>query len=208
MFDILFSAESLGSSSASEPRLCTRRGTLKGGTRARLRLPSEDRGEAGQGEASKRLARIKVGSKKTFKFRKTRRRDLENGSSPVSPTIVEQSPPLPTATATTQTPTSLMTTAEAATTATASKQSTTSLASKTFGPLKPVSLTATVIKRAKQKHKKLSQKPRACAVDIVVDDDSLSSLGTSSTMGYRDSFGDNDDGCFHLLERSVEKTGG
>ena len=53
------------------------------------------------------------------------------------------------------------------------------------------------------KHKKLSAKPRACAVDIVVDDDSLSSLGTSSTMGYRDSFGDNDDGCFHLLERSV-----
>ena len=201
-------AESLCSSSASEPRLCTRRGTLKGGTRARLRLPSEDRGETGLGEASKRLARIKAGSKKTFKFRKTRRRDLgvENGSSLVSPggTIVEQSPPLPTATATTQTPTSLMTTAEAATTATASKQSTTSLASKTFGPLKPVSLTATVIKRAKQKHKKLSQKPRACAVDIVVDDDSLSSLGTSSTMGYRDSFGDNDDGCFHLLERSVD----
>ena len=72
----------------------------------------------------------------------------------VSPegTIVEQSPPLPTATATTQTPTSMMTTAEAATAATTvAKQSTTSLASKTFGPLKPVSLTATVIKRAKQK---------------------------------------------------------
>ena len=51
------------------------------------------------------------------------------------------------------------------------------------------------------KHKKLSQNPRACAVDIVADDDSLSSLGTSSTVGYRDSFGDNDDGCFHLLER-------
>ena len=112
-----------------------------------------------QGEASKRLARIKAGSKKTFKFRKTRRRDHlgggENGQMGlVSPegTIVEQSPPLPTATATTQTPTSMMTTAEAATAATAAaKQSTTSLASKTFGPLKPVSLTATVIKRAKQK---------------------------------------------------------
>ena len=98
---------------------------------------------------------MKAGSKKTFKFRKTRRRDLggENGTSLVSPegTIVEQSPPLPTATATTQTPTSFMTTAEATATTTTTKQSTTSLASKTFGPLKPVSLTATVIKRAKQK---------------------------------------------------------
>ena len=63
-----------------------------------------------------------------------------------------------------------------------------------------VSLTATVIKRAKQRQKKLSQKPR---VDVVVDDDSISSMGTSSTKGYRDSFGDNDDGCFHLLERCV-----
>ena len=101
---------------------------------------------------------MKVQSRKTFKFRKTRRRELggENGISLVSPegTIVEQSPPLPTATATTQTPTSLMTTAEA--TATTTKQSTTSLASKTFGPLKPVSLTATVIKRAKQKVSLLS----------------------------------------------------
>ena len=34
-----------------------------------------------------------------------------------------------------------------------------------------------------------------------LDDDSISSTRTSSTVGYRDSFGDNDDGCFHLLER-------
>ena len=34
------------------------------------------------------------------------------------------------------------------------------------------------------------------------DDDSISSARTSSTVGYRDSFGENDDGCFHLLERS------
>ena len=36
---------------------------------------------------------------------------------------------------------------------------------------------------------------------LFADDDSISSARTSSTVGYRDSFGENDDGCFHLLER-------
>merc|ERR1711976_332699 len=48
--------------------------------------------------------------------------------------------------------------------------------------------------------KKLSQR-NGPGLEIVIDDDSISSTRTSSTVGYRDSFGDNDDGCFHLLER-------
>ena len=56
-----------------------------------------------------------------------------------------------------------------------------------------------MIRRAKQR-KKLSQRNGA-GLEIVIDDDSISSTRTSSTVGYRDSFGDNDDGCFHLLER-------
>ena len=54
---------------------------------------------------------MKAQSKKTFKFRKTRGRrgEAEEGAgagvATIEGTIVEQSPPLPTATATTQTPT-------------------------------------------------------------------------------------------------------
>ena len=60
---------------------------------------------------------------------------------------------------------------------------------------KPASMTATVLRRARQR-----KKPSP-PVDITIDDDSISSARTSSTVGYRDSFGENDDGCFHLLER-------
>jgi hypothetical protein len=60
---------------------------------------------------------------------------------------------------------------------------------------KPSSMTATVLKRARQR-----KKPSP-PLDIAIDDDSISSACTSSTVGYRDSFGENDDGCFHLLER-------
>ena len=60
---------------------------------------------------------------------------------------------------------------------------------------KPPSMTATVLKRARQR-----KKPSP-PLDIAIDDDSISSARTSSTVGYRDIFGENDDGCFHLLER-------
>ena len=60
---------------------------------------------------------------------------------------------------------------------------------------KPASMTATVLRRARQR-----KKPSP-PIDIAIDDDSISSARTSSTVGYRDSFGENDDGCFHLLER-------
>ena len=60
---------------------------------------------------------------------------------------------------------------------------------------KPPSMTATVLRRARQR-----KKPSP-PVDITIDDDSISSARTSSTVGYRDSFGENDDSCFHLLER-------
>ena len=56
-------------------------------------------------------------------------------------------------------------------------------------------MTANVLRRARQR-----KKPSP-PVEITIDDDSISSARTSSTVGYRDSFGENDDGCFHLLER-------
>ena len=142
---------------------------------------------------------MKAQSKKTFKFRKTRGRRGEaeegagEGVATIEGTIVEQSPPLPTATATTQTPTTPS--APAPPPQQQQKQPAPG-ASKLSGSLKPVSLTATVIRRAKQRQKRKSH-----GVEIVIDDDSISSTRTSSTVGYRDSFGENDDGCFHLLER-------
>merc|ERR1719245_16107 len=80
--------------------------------------------------------------------------------------------------------------------------SSTTSTSKSSG-LKPASLTATVIRRAKQRKKSAHSK---ASVEIFIDDDSISSTRTSSTMGYRDSFGENDDGCFHLLERYDDST--
>ena len=140
---------------------------------------------------------MKAQSKKTFKFRKTRGRRGEAeegvgaGVATIEGTIVEQSPPLPTSTATTQTPTTPTPPAPPQ-----QQKQPAAGASKLSGPLKPVSLTATVIRRAKQRQKRKSH-----GVEIVIDDDSISSTRTSSTVGYRDSFGENDDGCFHLLER-------
>ena len=171
-----------------------RKGTISRGVgRTKIQITGEDGSVL---DTSKRLQRMKAQSKKTFKFRKTRRRGGTEERSPgegksVQGTIVEQYPPLPTATTATQTSTTTTVgSAAAATTAT--------VKAKNSSVLKPVSLTATVIRRAKQR-KKLGQKP---GVEIVIDDDdSISSTRTSSTVGYRDSFGDNDDGCFHLLER-------
>ena len=171
-----------------------RKGTISRGVgRTKIQITGEDGNTI---DTNKRLQRMKAQSKKTFKFRKTRRRGESEEKSPgegkssVQGTIVEQSPPLPTATTATQTQTT--------TTLGAAAPPTTTVKPKNSSVLKPVSLTATVIRRAKQR-KKLGQKP---GVEIVIDDDdSISSTRTSSTVGYRDSFGDNDDGCFHLLER-------
>jgi len=58
---------------------------------------------------------------------------------------------------------------------------------------KPISVTSAVIRRQNKNHPP--------AHDICVDEDSISSTRTSSTVGYRDSFGENDDSCFDLLER-------
>ena len=172
-----------------------RKGTISRGVgRTKIQITGEDGSVL---DTSKRLQRMKAQSKKTFKFRKTRRRGGTEERSPgegksVQGTIVEQSPPLPTATTATQTSTTTTVGSAAATATTATVKA------KNSSVLKPVSLTATVIRRAKQR-KKLGQKP---GVEIVIDDDdSISSTRTSSTVGYRDSFGDNDDGCFHLLER-------
>ena len=138
-------------------------------------------GEDTEKPANKRLRKMKAQSKRTFKFRKTRRRDIgeenqdqENGGVTSSPVR------------------------ECATTSTNTVSTVTPSTSKSSG-IRPASLTATVIRRAKQR-KKSSHNHKA-AVEILIDDDSISSNRTSSTVGYRDSFGENDDGCFHLLER-------
>ena len=171
-----------GPSSTSEPKLY-RKGTVgRAGSRPRSRNQQENGRDPEILETSRKLQRMKAQSKKTFKFRKTRRRDGHDSSPTVATiesAIEEQSPSPPTATTMTQTPTS------------------SSVVAKASSSLRPVSLTATVIRRAKQR-KKMNKNP---GVEIVIDDDSISSARTSSTVGYRDSFGDNDDGCFHLLER-------
>lgn len=170
-----------GPSSTSEPKLF-RKGTIgRAGARSKVhQQDGDDANDKTTEEPNRKLQRMKAQSKKTFKFRKTRRREANDPSPTVATiegTIEEQSPPPPMATTMTQT-------------------CTTSTMPKTSSSLKPVSLTATVIRRAKQRRK--SKNP---VVEIVIDDDSISSTRTSSTVGYRDSFGDNDDGCFHLLER-------
>ena len=124
---------------------------------------------------------MKAQSKRTFKFRKTRRRDVDQESQDQENGGVTSSP-----------------VRECATTSTNTVSTVTPSTSKSSG-IRPASLTATVIRRAKQR-KKSSHNHKA-AVEILIDDDSISSNRTSSTVGYRDSFGENDDGCFHLLER-------
>lgn len=138
-------------------------------------------GEDTEKPANKRLRKMKAQSKRTFKFRKTRRRDVDQESQDQENGGVTSSP-----------------VRECATTSTNTVSTVTPSTSKSSG-IRPASLTATVIRRAKQR-KKSSHNHKA-AVEILIDDDSISSNRTSSTVGYRDSFGDNDDGCFHLLER-------
>lgn len=138
-------------------------------------------GEDTEKPANKRLRKMKAQSKRTFKFRKTRRRDVDQESQDQENGGVTSSP-----------------VRECATTSTNTVSTVTPSTSKSSG-IRPASLTATVIRRAKQR-KKSSHNHKA-AVEILIDDDSISSNRTSSTVGYRDSFGENDDGCFHLLER-------
>ena len=138
-------------------------------------------GEDTEKPANKRLRKMKAQSKRTFKFRKTRRRDVDQEGQDQENGGVTSSP-----------------VRECATTSTNTVSTVTPSTSKSSG-IRPASLTATVIRRAKQR-KKSSHNHKA-AVEILIDDDSISSNRTSSTVGYRDSFGENDDGCFHLLER-------
>ena len=170
----------LGSSSNSEPKLYRRQTLIRNKNRVSDAESCKTDGKDTEVKpANKRLRKMKAQSKKTFKFRKTRRRDFDE-ESPDKENLESSSSPVK----------------ECATTSTNTVTTFTPSTSKSSG-LRPASLTATVIRRAKQR-KKSSHK---AAVEILVDDDSISSNRTSSTVGYRDSFGDNDDGCFHLLER-------
>ena len=94
----------MGPSSNSEPKLHSSHRRL-GGTRFKIsgeaNVGDDDMGGA---ETSKRLQRMKAQSKKTFKFRKTRRRNMDDTSVAIEGVIIEQSSPPETSTTTTQTP--------------------------------------------------------------------------------------------------------
>ena len=177
--------ERFGASSTSEPKLYRRQTLIRNKNRVSYADSCKvDGEEAEMRPANKRLRKMKAQSKKTFKFRKNRRRELD-----------EKSPEKENIDLTTSSR------RESATTSTNTVTTMTSSTSKSSG-LKPVSLTATVIRRAKQRKKSAHK----AAVEIFIDDDSISSTRTSSTVGYRDSFGENEDGCYHLLERYDDST--
>ena len=178
--------ERFGASSTSEPKLYRRQTLIRNKNRVSYADNCKIDGEEAEFRpTNKRLRKMKAQSKKTFKFRKNRRREVD-----------EQSPDKENVNLTTSS------VRESATTSTNTVTTMTASTSKSSG-LKPVSLTATVIRRAKQRKKSAHNK---ASVEIFIDDDSISSTRTSSTMGYRDSFGENDDGCFHLLERYDDST--
>ena len=95
----------MGPSSTSEPKLHSSNRRLAG---ARFKVSGESNGaddEMVSVESKKRLQRMKAQSKKTFKFRKTRRRNLDDPTSAnIDGVIIEQSSPPETSTTTTQTP--------------------------------------------------------------------------------------------------------
>ena len=79
----------LGPASASEPKLFRKQtGQLKGRGRQRGEVCDNPRGEVAEGEEESeearegraRLQRMKVQSRRTFKFRKTRKREREEGT--------------------------------------------------------------------------------------------------------------------------------
>ena len=180
--------ERFGTSSTSEPKLYRRQTLIRNKNRVSYADNCKVDGEEAEFRPSnKRLRKMKAQSKKTFKFRKNRRREPD-----------EQSPEKENTDLTTSSARESCTTS---TTSTNTVTTMTSSTSKSSG-LKPVSLTATVIRRAKQRKKSAHK----ASVEIFIDDDSISSTRTSSTVGYRDSFGENDDGCFHLLERYDDST--
>ena len=130
-------------------------------------------GENEDSVPSRRLQRMKVQSRRTFKFRKTRKREHVIGiTENIGEVEKEESQQ-----------TSVIPVKSSTFTSTAQTR-------------KPASMTATVFRRARQGRKQPPSKS-----EIMIDDDSISSARTSSTVGYRDSFGDYDDGCFHLLEQ-------
>jgi len=166
------SEKRLRPASASEPKLFRKQTVMRGRARVRGEVCSNPRGEEPGEETEEesrevkaKLTRMKAQSRKTFKFRKTRKqRESKQTPEVVSPSQVatiggEWVPAAQPA------------------------------------KVKSTSMTAAMLRRARQGKKPPPQ------VEICIDDDSISSARTSSTVGYRDSFGENDDGCFHLLER-------
>jgi len=164
------SEKRLRPASASEPKLFRKQTVMRGRARVRGEVCSNPRGEEGEEteeesrEVKAKLTRMKAQSRKTFKFRKTRKRDSKQPSEVVAASQVATIGG------------ELVPAAQPA-------------------KVKSTSMTATMLRRARQGKKPPPQ------VEICIDDDSISSARTSSTVGYRDSFGENDDGCFHLLER-------